>query len=773
MSAKQVLIDESPYPASASMPPWENPGRWPASWVHHDLDSVAPYVHAYRIKFNLATETTTLVHVTADERYALYLDGELIGRGSERGDAYNWFFESFELSLAAGDHTLVAQVWRMDDKAPVAQMSVKPGFFLCPSHPELLKVIGTGEAPWEAKRLSSFKFVDYLSAWGTGLKTDLAPNDIDHDWEQGSGSGWIAAHKGDHGLTSGDSPEFFHQQFLRPATLLPQINTRWMKGHARHAQHVPAGPTAGLTFHAKESDATICDDWTKLLHGDHALRVAAHQRIRVLIDLDDYLCAYPQVITKGGAGSSVRIHWEEALYTAPKTTEKGNRNEIEGKYFYAVWHAKDGVGDIFHPDGRDRCSMMPLWWECGRYVEIVVETADEPLTIEHLHLWETRYPLERESSFECSDHRFAEIDPLMLRVLQMCAHETYFDCPFYEQLMYIGDTRLEVLATYCTTADDRLPRKALKMFDASRQPSGISASRYPSRIRQTIPPFSLWYIGMVHDFMMWRGDKAFVQTLMTGVRTILDWYRSHAGSDGLVSAPPGWNFIDWVPEWKGGCPPGANETCGVLNLKLAWILRQAAELETWVGEPELAVRHLAWSVRVSESLREKFWSKERGMFADDLHHKSFSEHAQCLALLAGWLRPSEVTAATQGLLEAKDLHRATIYFSYYLLETYGKVGRMDRFMHRLQQWFDLPALGMKTVLEHPEPSRSDCHAWGAHPLVHYYTTILGVRPSEPGFAKYEVKPNLGALQWANGSFSTPRGRITVKATPTHVEHDIV
>lgn len=161
------------------------------------------------------------------------------------------------------------------------------------------------------------------------------------------------------------------------------------------------------------------------------------------------------------------------------------------------------------------------------------------------------------------------------------------------------------------------------------------------------------------------------------------------------------------------------------------------------------------------------------MFADDLHHKSFSEHAQCLALLAGWLRPSEVTAATQGLLEAKDLHRATIYFSYYLLETYGKVGRMDRFMHRLQQWFDLPALGMKTVLEHPEPSRSDCHAWGAHPLVHYYTTILGVRPSEPGFAKYEVKPNLGALQWANGSFSTPRGRITVKATPTHVEHDIV
>ncbi|MGK4456111.1 hypothetical protein, partial [Klebsiella pneumoniae] len=71
------------------------------------------------------------------------------------------------------------------------------------------------------------------------------------------------------------------------------------------------------------------------------------------------------------------------------------------------------------------------------------------------------------ATFRSDDDRIANLMPLMDRVLQMCAHETYFDCPFYEQLMYIGDTRLETLATYVSTDDDRLPRKALRMFAAS------------------------------------------------------------------------------------------------------------------------------------------------------------------------------------------------------------------------------------------------------------------------------------------------------------------
>src|SRR6185369_12974243 len=141
-----------------------------------------------------------------------------------------------------------------------------------------------------------------------------------------------------------------------------------------------------------------------------------------------------------------------------------------------------------------------------RYLEILVQTTDEALTLERFVFRETHYPLELESAFEASDPRLARVMPLMLRGLQMCSHETYMDCPYYEQLMYVGDTRLEVLTTYVATRDDRLPRKALRMFDLSRRTDGLTQSRYPSRFTQIIPPFSLWWVAMVHDYALWRDD---------------------------------------------------------------------------------------------------------------------------------------------------------------------------------------------------------------------------------------------------------------------------
>ena len=54
---------------------------------------------------------------------------------------------------------------------------------------------------------------------------------------------------------------------------------------------------------------------------------------------------------------------------------------------------------------------------------------------------------------------------------------------------------------------------------------------------------------------------------------------------------------------------------------------------------------------------------------------------------------------------------------------------MDRFFDRMSLWLNLKTLGCKTMLEMPEPSRSDCHAWAAHPVYHYLASILGIRPA--------------------------------------------
>ena len=90
---------------------------------------------------------------------------------------------------------------------------------------------------------------------------------------------------------------------------------------------------------------------------------------------------------------------------------------------------------------------------------------------------ERRYPLEMSSSFACSDSRLNEIQPILLRGMQMCANETYMDCPYYEELMYTGDTRLEALVTYLIANDDRLPRKAIRRAGARLRSGHSEAAR--------------------------------------------------------------------------------------------------------------------------------------------------------------------------------------------------------------------------------------------------------------------------------------------------------
>jgi hypothetical protein len=381
--------------------------------------------------------------------------------------------------------------------------------------------------------------------------------------------------------------------------------------------------------------------------------------------------------------------------------------------------------------------------------------------LERLCLRETGYPLEIEGSFASSDRRLAEVATLALRTLMACSHETYVDCPYYEQLMYVGDARLEVLATYALSRDERLPRKALLMFDVSRRPDGLTQSRYPHFLRQIIPSFSLWWVAMVHDFAWWRDDRVFVGERMRGVRAVIDFFRQSLNDDDLVVNPPGWNYMDWVPEWSAGIPPGGGQggITATLNWQFVWVLSQAAELEDWAREPLLAERNRQLANRVARAADAAFWDEPRGLYADDLDKQHWSEHAQCLAVLGAGAPDERKRRVMNALAEDRPIAESTIYFRHYLFETLRLMGRIDKMIERMDLWFALKKLGLKTTLEGPEPSRSDCHAWGAHPIFHYAATILGIRPAAPGFASVRIEPQLGPLTWASGRVPHPKGDI--------------
>ncbi len=751
----RVTINQEPFIDPAVN--WMERGLWPANWIAHPGIPVdEPQVVAYRRKFTVDKAVKLRMHVSADERYELFLDGTRIGRGPERGDCENWFFETYEIEVKPGEHTLVARSWWLgpDPPAPYAQHTVRPGFLLA-AEGLPTEFMNTGHAAWDCKRLDGYSWIHPEWLFGTGAKIRLDGAKYPWGWETGSGDGWTPVKVVGQARSASAANEFPAIWMLRPGQLPAMIETPIHVGRTRHLQAVTTADTRPIKVSASEHLEAEASDWNRLFAGNGALVIPPNTMRRAIVDLDNYYCAYPEVVTSGGKGSSIRVQWAEALYEQPQMGAKGNRDEIEGKYFI-------GLGDTFEPDGGSGRRFDTLWWEAGRYLEVLISTDAELLTIDSFSSRETHYPYDFQMSFESADPRMQEVIPIAKRVMQMCSHETYFDCPYYEQLQYVGDTRLHMLVTYALTRDDRLPRKGIMQFDESRKNSGITQSRYPSRLKQIIPTFSLWWVGMLHDYAMWRDDMEFVGERMRGVRAVLELFRSWVNEDDLVEVPKGWNFVDWVPKWNWGLPPDAEfGVSGIINWQAVLMLEHAADLETMLGDLDMAQRNRKLALQIAKVADKAFWSEEKGIYADDLAKTSWSEHSQCLALLSGHVAESKRERVIHGLLHEADLDRATIFYMHYLFETYRLIGRMDRFHERMGYWYDMKGQGFKTTLESPEPSRSDCHAWGAHPVYHYFASVLGIRPAAPGFAEVVIQPQMWPLTWAKGTLPHPKGLITV------------
>ncbi len=759
----RILLDENPFARPDPAEAWGY-APWPARWIR-PLQAKPPFVAAYRLVFELAAETTVRLHVSADERYELFLDGELLGRGPERGCPERWYFETFDLTLPPGAHVLAARAWalgRENGLSPSAQMSVEPGFILA-GEGDAVELLSTGRAPWEVKLLGGYTFT---SSYATGIGSPFVGSvemldaaTYDFAFAAPGGDGWQTPAVGKPGRSAGlEYGEAAGRHRLTPAELPPTLARPVTLHRLRFASYLPeataleAGELNRLPpVRLADTDEALAGLLAPLALGD-AVELPAGATFRAIFELADYTCVYPEVRVQGGRGASVDLRFAESLFVdaGPGPRSKGDRREIDGRHFV-------GFGDLLHCDGREH-SYRPLWWRCGRYAQLTVSTKDQPLRLD-VKLAETRYPLEPDTDFTCDDPALMHALPVMLRGLQTCAHETYVDCPYYEQLMYIGDTRLEALTTYALTHDTRLPAKAVGLFDVARLPNGLVQSRFPCRSAQSIPPFSLWWVCMVHDLAMWRGRRDFVGAMLPGVRSVCERFRTHLNADGLLEPLSGWNFVDWSPTWRSGVPPqGHHGVCGPVNWQLVLALQLKAQLEAWCGDERLSERDTHDASVLADALVQQLFSPARRLLADDQARTHFSEHTQALALLTGLLPEEVAETATAALLTPPaDLAPATIYFSHYVLEALRLRHHPEELLRRLDLWRNLPSLGFLTTPEAPEPSRSDCHGWGAHPLFHLRASVLGIRPGAFGFERVRIEPQLGPLTQAEGSVPHPAG----------------
>jgi hypothetical protein len=459
--------------------------------------------------------------------------------------------------------------------------------------------------------------------------------------------------------------------------------------------------------------------------------------------------------------------WAEALRGPSKDPKyagrlfKGNRGEWKGKTF-------DGFGDRFVFNGSGRAVFQPPWFRCGRWCEVVVEAGKEPVEVQDLALIESRYPLECETVFESpEDPELAGVQAISARAMQMCCHEMLFDCPFYEQQMYPGDTRVQLNVISAMTADDAIIRRAIEIYDINRRDDGNVPFNFPTVGVQEGAAYTLCYLGMYADYVMNHSNREWLRARLPGMRDTLHGFELYERPDGVLEKLPGWSFMDWVPgnEWAGGWAPGSRDGGANAEMNLFYLaaLQGAAKVEEAFGNGHLAAHWREKAERLKPAIVKTFFDERRGLFASDAARRSFAEHAQCLALLTDVFEGERARALFERLVSEKDIHRTTVYFSYYLFETYFKFGRADLFLKRLDLWKGYVKLGATTTLESPEypghDSRSDCHAWGAHPLWFLRTGVAGIRSAAPFFEKVRVAPQPGALRTVKASYPHPCGKM--------------
>jgi len=693
-----------------------------------------------------ATNQTVRIHISADERFELFLDGQRIARGPDRSDVEHWCYSTYDLQLAPGAHRLEALVWSIGPHAPLAQLTWRGGFILKAegSYDQLLT---TGKAAWEVARLDGYEFTSsklYIGA-------QLTAHGCGPQWKEGK---YVPAKV----VRPAIKPQMFGESAagwkLFPTRLPDQLDREIDGGQAVALGTGTLGPDD--LVNAEQARNPDLPEWQRVISGQHEVVVPANTEMFLLWRLDNYYCAYPQCEVSGGTGAKITWGWAESLYL-PGSDAKGQRDEFIGKRFH-------GIIDTFLPEGGDHQKFTTLWWRAGRWCLISIKTSAEPLTIHQLALDESRYPYENESRFDDGDTNLPGVINLAVRGIQMCSHETYMDCPYYEQLMYDGDTRLELLTTMAMTRDDRLVKRAIELFDFSRRNWGFVNERYPAYLPQDSPTFSLIWALMLRDYAYWRNDPEFVKARAIGLRSMLEHFEPYINQDGLLENLPGWPFVDWVPGWAAGDAPDGTKISAVNNLLYIYALQKSAEVEDSLNEPLLAQRLRGKAARAAAAVRGKFWDETRGLMADNLAHDQFSEHAQCLALLTDTLTGDQAARCFDQLLSAPDLKRTTIYFSFYLLETWQKFGRGDLILDRMKFWKDLVRQGLKTPVEMPGNTRSDCHAWGSHPLFHLQASVAGVRPASPGFRTVHIAPEPGNLPKIISRIPHPDGFIALDLT---------
>lgn len=719
--------------------------RWPI--LGNDLTGRFAY---YRIDFTCSVGSELSVDITANSRYRLWINGVPVQSGPCKGDLTRHYYDTVTLTphLRTGKNVIAVQVLFNESTSP--QYSERGGIVsvytpggghrlavegaVYDGDGKLIADISTGTADWRVYLDGAF----YLAEDEFLLNFGAAQEKIDFhvtptDWKQAdfNDSEWANAPKLEPVCQSGfDQLVGFVPRFPLKERPIPSLYEK-EEGFVREIS----------------SDKTECSG----LLEQKSIRICPKEHREILLDAGVESCGYPIYRFVGGDGAVIHITYAERF--------TGSKQQIP--LDDAEHGVCEGVTDVVTLSGGE-VIYEPFWMRTFRFVKLDIQCAADGLEVFAPIYRKTGYPLEIQSHIASSASWVKEVWDMCVRTLACCMGETYMDCPYYEQMQFPMDTRLQALFYGVLGNDRALTEKALLDFHCSMIPEGLVQGKYPSSYPQVISTFSMHYIYMLEEFYSQTGDIGSVRSYLPDIDRILDYYDRHIGENHLVGRLGYWEFVDWQEAWKdtGGAPAALqNGPSTIINLMYACGLQCGAVLNRAAGREGIAEEYLERKQAILNQIEQLCWDEKRSMYREGPSFQQFTRHAQAWAVVAGLAAGEKAKRILTAAMEEEDVLPCSFSTAYEWFRALELSGMYDRAFTDLNRWRELPERGYTTCPEEPKNERSECHAWSALPIYELMRSIAGVHSDHGDWNRIIVQPRLNDLPDLKGCASTPKGPV--------------
>ena len=375
-----------------------------------------------------------------------------------------------------------------------------------------------------------------------------------------------------------------------------------------------------------------------------------------------------------------------------------------------------------------------------------------------------------ESSFTCSNEVLCRLYDTGKYAVCATAQDIRVDSQTRERCPYEGDTLVSMLAAYHYTADRSLSRFTVDYLLSHR----IRAAEY-----------ALLPIHMVRLDYLYSGDRTLLDRHYGTLRRLIQSDEIDEAT-GLVPSRPaedGSPNAVMIDSPACACDGYAVELAHfntVYNAIYYICLRDMTVLADVLGKEDEATAYRNAADNLRADMIEQLYCPERGAFRDGLTADGtpvdhFAQHATAYALCAGIYSDDGMKDVLGRTLVGQDAVRTGVYGAFFLFDALYRAG-FGAYATALLASNDCSAgahtfaaaLRNNHVTIAPEawcpeekPDMSLSHAWGTSPATLIARGMFGIRPTRPGFHKFEIRPQIGDLPYAAIRIPTVKGTVGV------------